>query len=1166
MSNTDTQMDAEMDTEMRVMKRDGTLETVAFDKILNRIKTLGTVGYLSNVSKHDHASEVQSELKINYTALVMKVIDQLYDKISTTKIDELSAQQCASMGSVHPDYNTLAGRIIISNHQKNTSDSFVVVMTQLYDYMDKHEKHSPLISEELFKIASAHGEELEQMCDYSRDFLIDYFGFKTLERAYLMKINGKSVERIQHMMLRVAVGIHGANMEKVRETYNYMSCKYFTHATPTLFNAGTPHPQLSSCYLIAMEGDSVDGIYNTLKDCALISKWAGGIGLHIHNVRAAGSHIRGTNGTSNGIVPMLKVFNNTAKYIDQCVHPETIIYTTQGPKQIQHCIVGETEIYNLNGEVETIENVLEHCYEGEILEICSMHSLHPLCITPEHPVFALCGQQKGLNYKVIKNRLDKKICEIEWVDAKDLTQDDMLVYRIPTYQKDISSITSEDCYMYGIILGDGSMCNKTDSAGYVSMHTVNKKHIADFMEEYFMKNCVEFKKTVDNNTTRIRWNRNIHLPFRYNDFYDETKDKRVQARWLNLPIEKSKNILKGLIDTDGCISTNKSTEIVFDSTSINLIESVRFLCMRMGVLTSGYIRDRVGESHETKRGIIENKRISYCLRIPKTKEICDLLNIEYNDKNFFKFMRYNDYLLSRIQDIRTEQYKGVLYDLQMKYEHNYLLHNGVVHNGGGRRNGSFAIYLEPWHADIEIFLQMRKNHGDEELKARDLFYALWIPDLFMERVKANGKWTLMCPDECPGLSDVYGEEFNALYTKYEAENRGRVSINARDLWFQILDAQMETGTPYLLYKDAVNKKSNQKNVGIIKSSNLCTEITEYSDDKETAVCNLASIALPMFVDANGAMDYNKLHEVAKVVAGNLNRIIDVNYYPTPKTRLSNMRHRPIGIGVQGLADVFMLMNIPFHSEEAKKINRDIFETIYHAALERSCELAIEEGPYETFAGSPASQGLLQFDMWNVEPGNERYNWDELKECIKTYGLRNSLLLAPMPTASTSQILGFNECIEPITSNIYSRRTLAGEFILTNKYLMNDLLKLDLWNEKIKNNIISNNGSVQHIDVIPQEIRDKYKTIWEIPMRHLIDMSADRGAFICQSQSLNLWLEDPNYNTLTSMHFYSWSKGLKTGIYYLRRRARFQAQQFTIEPEKNNNAHNEQDEICEMCSG
>jgi ribonucleoside-diphosphate reductase alpha chain len=576
-----------------------------------------------------------------------------------------------------------------------------------------------------------------------------------------------------------------------------MSRKYFTHATPTLFNAGTPHPQLSSCFLQAMESDSVDGIYNTLKDCALISKWAGGIGLHIHNVRASGSHIRGTNGKSNGIVPMLKVFNNTAKYIDQ---------------------------------------------------------------------------------------------------------------------------------------------------------------------------------------------------------------------------------------------------------------------------------------------------------------------------------------------------------------------------GGGRRNGSFAIYLEPWHADIEMFLQMRKNHGDEELKARDLFYAVWIPDLFMERIKENGKWTLMCPDECPGLADVYGDEFVALYTKYEASGKGRVTVNARDVWFQILDAQMETGTPYILFKDACNKKSNQKNIGTIKSSNLCTEIIQYSDENETAVCNLASIGLPTFVDANGVVDYAELHKVTKVVVNNLNRVIDVNYYPTPKTQRSNLRHRPVGIGVQGLADGFMLMNVPFHSDAAKLVNKHIFETIYHAALEKSCELAQRDGPYETFAGSPASKGILQFDMWNVDPTNDRYDWTALKQLIMTHGVRNSLLLAPMPTASTSQILGFNECIEPITSNIYNRRTLAGEFILTNKYLMNDLLKLDLWNEKIKNNIISNNGSVQHIETIPLEIREKYKTVWELPMKHLIDMSADRGAFICQSQSLNLWLEDPNYNTLTSMHFYSWSKGLKTGIYYLRRRARHQAQKFTIEPERKQSGGGD----CEMC--
>lgn len=771
-----------MEQEMRVTKRDGQLTTVEFDKILRRLKILGN----------------EAGIKINYTALAMKVIDQLFDGISTTKIDELSAEQCASMGSTHYDYTTLAGRIVVSNHHKNTNPSFREVVTCLYNFIDKRGKPSPLVSDELYKIVCDDTDgELDKLCDFSRDYLIDYFGFKTLERAYLMKIDGKTVERPQHMWLRVAIGIHGADMTSVKETYGYMSRKYFTHATPTLFNAGTPHPQLSSCFLQAMESDSVDGIYNTLKECATISKWAGGIGLHIHNVRASGSHIRGTNGTSNGIVPMLKVFNNTAKYIDQ---------------------------------------------------------------------------------------------------------------------------------------------------------------------------------------------------------------------------------------------------------------------------------------------------------------------------------------------------------------------------GGGRRNGSFAIYLEPWHADIEMFLQMRKNHGDEELKARDLFYAVWIPDLFMERIKVNGKWTLMCPDECPGLADVYGDEFVALYTKYETDGKGRMTVNARDLWFQILDAQMETGTPYILFKDACNKKSNQKNIGTIKSSNLCTEIVQYSDENETSVCNLASIALPAFVSADGVMDYDELHKVTKIVTNNLNRVIDVNYYPTPKTQRSNLRNRPIGLGVQGLADIFMMMGIPFHSDEAKLINKRIFETIYHAALEKSCELAMRDGPYETFAGSPASQGILQFDMWNVDPTNDRYDWTALKQQIITHGIRNSLLLAPMPTASTSQILGYNECIEPITSNIYNRRTLAGEFILTNKYLMSDLLKLDLWNEKMKNNIIANNGSIQHIETIPQEIRDKYKTVWELPMKHLIDMSADRGAFICQSQSLNLWLEDPNYNTLTSMHFYSWSKGLKTGIYYLRRRARHQAQKFTIEPERKQSAGGD----CEMC--
>ena len=812
---------------MRVTKRNGELEEIAFDKILMRIKKLGQ----------------EAGIHINYQQLVMKVIDQLYDKISTTKIDELAAEQCASLSTLNIDYGTLSGRIIVSNHQKNTDPIFSNAMSTLYKFTDINGENKPLVSQSLWNFTNHYSAEINEMIVHDRDYLIDYFGFKTLERAYLFRVNNIIVERPQHMWMRVAIGIHGdlnnsKSLELVKETYDLMSQKYFTHATPTLFNAGTPRPQMSSCYLLAMEDDSIDGIFNTLKDCAKISKFAGGIGLHIHNIRAKGSHIQGTNGTSNGLVPMLRVFNNTARYVDQ---------------------------------------------------------------------------------------------------------------------------------------------------------------------------------------------------------------------------------------------------------------------------------------------------------------------------------------------------------------------------GGGKRSGSFAIYLEPWHADIFDFLELKKNHGDEELKARDLFYALWISDLFMERVKEkNGKWSLFCPHECPGLSDVYGDNFKQLYEKYETDGKARKTINARDLWFAILDAQMETGTPYLLYKDAANNKSNQKNLGTIKSSNLCCEILEYSDDKESAVCNLASIAVPGFVNVEThQFDYDKLHEVTKVVTNNLNRVIDINFYPTEKTKRSNFKHRPIGIGIQGLADAFILMDIPYHSEEAKEVNKLIFETIYHAALEKSNEISIERtslfkdlltngtraelletvdeyeyqcirrnnqdllGAYSSFEGSPASQGILQFDMWDVTPSN-RYDWSSLKDSIVKHGLRNSLLVAPMPTASTSQILGYNECFEPLTSNIYSRRTLAGEFVVVNKYLMKELVSLGLWNEQIKNNIVANKGSIQQLTVLPEHIRNKYKIVWEMPMKHLIDMAADRGAFICQSQSLNLWMEDPVYNKLTSMHFYAWEKGLKTGIYYLRRKAKHQAQQFTIEPDSKEKVE-ERDEICEMCS-
>ena len=1150
--------------DLRVVKRNGAKEIVAFDKILNRLKKIGkeTIAGVGN-------------LKINYTTLAMKVIDQLYDGIHTTLIDELSAEQCASLASTHPDYNILAGRIVVSNHHKSTSASFSQVMEDLFLYRDKNGNGSNIISTMLYVLSQKYADELNAMCVYERDYLIDYFGFKTLERSYLLKIDRRPIERPQHMWLRVAIGIHGENLDKVKETYEYMSQKYFTHATPTLFNAGTPHPQLSSCYLIAMENDSIEGIYNTLKDCALISKWAGGIGLHIHNVRASGSYIRGTGGSSNGIAPMLRVFNNTAKYVDQCLTPETILYTKRGLIPIAHAVTGITEVFNSTGKTEVVENVLEHTYDGNICEIFLANRLTHLRVTPEHLVLAVSVLRKYNDPVDLQAELDAGLIRPDWIDAKYITKGDYIAHTIPddTCIVDHTELTLDICSIYGKLLlsiqnyapvyRDEFECGAFCPEKYYYVKNTYKHilPIRQFLESQHIPTSIHYYNTPVNDDTvaLLYWEKSVNLPFRATDFWDSTERITIPERWLFLPKPKIDALLTSLEETiltmnDDFYEYPEKNEASIERFNLlihYLQPPVNFMRLRLGIALPG-----------------------------------ELIS--------------NGSILVPVRDTYMTPYTGVVYDLQMKQKHNYLLDHGIVHNGGGKRNGSFAIYLEPWHADIEMFLQMRKNHGDEELKARDLFYALWIPDLFMERIKSNGTWTLFCPDECPGMADVYGADFVALYEKYEREGKGRKTMQARDLWFQVLDAQMETGTPYMLFKDACNRKSNQRNLGTIKSSNLCSEIIQYSDENETAVCNLASIALPMFVNQETReFDYEKLHTVAEIVVQNLNNVIDVNFYPTEKTERSNMKHRPVGVGVQGLADVFMLLDLPFYSDKAKELNRLIFETIYHAALTKSCKIARERyetynehfvkhrelgqtddiftaeeyaklptslcGAYSSFVGSPASNGTLQFDLWDVMP-SERYDWGALRKEIQTYGIRNSLLISPMPTASTSQILGFNECIEPITSNIYSRRTLAGEFIMANKYLMGDLLKLNLWNDAIKNNIIANNGSIQQIETIPLEIREKYKTVWEMPMRHIIDMAADRGAFICQSQSLNLWLEDPNYNSLTSMHFYSWGKGLKTGMYYLRRRGKHQAQQFTIEPEKKRQDQQEDEhEICEMCS-
>ncbi|HVI45980.1 MAG TPA: ribonucleoside-diphosphate reductase subunit alpha [Chitinophaga sp.] len=752
---------------MFVIKRDGRKEAVKFDKITARIEKL-CYGFNTEY--------------VDAIDVAKKVIQGLYDGVTTSELDNLAAETAASLTTKHPDYALLASRIAVSNLHKNTEKSFSKTMTKLYEYIDpKTGKSAALLSDEVYDIIRDNAEILDSTIIYDRDFAFDYFGFKTLERSYLLKTEGRVVERPQHMFMRVAVGIHKEDIDAAIKTYNLMSERWFTHATPTLFNAGTPKPQMSSCFLLTMQGDSIEGIYDTLKQTAKISQSAGGIGLSIHNIRATGSYISGTNGTSNGIIPMLRVFNDTARYVDQ---------------------------------------------------------------------------------------------------------------------------------------------------------------------------------------------------------------------------------------------------------------------------------------------------------------------------------------------------------------------------GGGKRKGAFAIYLEPWHADVFEFLDLRKNHGKEELRARDLFYALWVPDLFMKRVEANGNWSLFCPHEAPGLHECWGEEFEQLFEKYEQEGRARKTVKAQDLWFAILDAQIETGTPYLLYKDAANRKSNQQNLGTIKSSNLCTEIIEYTDANEVAVCNLASLALPRFV-IDGQFDHQKLFEVTYQASINLNKIIDNNYYPVEEAQRSNLRHRPIGLGVQGLADAFILMRYPFESDEAKKLNSEIFETIYFAALTASNDLAKKDGAYETFPGSPASKGILQFDMWGVTPSS-RWNWEALKASVVKDGIRNSLLLAPMPTASTSQILGNNECFEPYTSNIYTRRVLSGEFVVVNKHLLKDLVELGLWDNDMKTKIIASNGSIQNITEIPANIKELYKTVWEIKQRNLIDMAADRGAFICQSQSLNLFVDTPTTAKLTSMHFYAWKKGLKTGMYYLRTQAAAQAVQFTVE--------------------
>ena len=1575
---------------MYVVKRNGEKETVSFDKVSNRLKKL--------------IEMKNPPLEIDYIKLAQRVCGDIYPGVETTELDELAGQICACMITEHADYGELALRLAISNHHKKTSPSFSEVVESLMHSRNSMGEDVALLTDDFYKIVQDHKDKLNQVIDYERDYMIDYFGFKTLEKSYLLKSRGKIVERPQQLFMRVAIGIHGSDIKDVISCYHELSLKRCTHATPTLFNAGTRGGQLASCFLMGINDDSIHGIYDALKETALISKMAGGIGVHIHDIRARGSLIAGGMGVSNGIVPMLRVFNNTARYVDQCVVPETIIYTTDGPMEIQNVVGGETTIMNSNGDCEVISNVLEHPYDGDLYEIKTSNSYEKLKITEEHPIYVLSGGK------------------MEWKDAKDVCVGDSLIYSVPNASTHASShasshvskynddISIEDCFMYGVLLNCGTLKN-VDTFGKIDLKNATKE-ACETCENYFEDRCIH---RVYEDITCIIWKKTVNTIFRYGEVYNDKGDKRIHKKWLNLPEDKIRYILRGIFETSKTFSS-------FDTFSKELFFGVQYLLLRLGILCSELqYQDNV-----------------YTLKIEEKY----FYNTFHSDD--IKECENKRFVFSPITNITKSQYSGTLYDLQMKKTHDYMLHQGIVHNGGGKRNGSFAMYMEPWHADIFEFLDMKKNQGAEESRARDLFYALWISDLFMRRVESGGNWTLMCPHECPGLADVYGTEFEDLYEKYESEGRGRKTFPAQELWFKILESQIETGTPYMLYKDSCNYKSNQKNLGTIRSSNLCcvtpdTQIltkkgyysikelenqeievwngkswskttpmktgenkkiltvkfsnnmelkcteyhkfyietgkrpyeksvpiiveakdlkpdmriirykleigehsskemkypytsgmfaadgtytkcddsikhrckykcvedsnfckrhmsnntqryfenddfckadsyedrpilylydekkmldvnisfkrktesnnrivlelpmdiedkytvpinyslntklrwleglvdgdgtmldndkikniqissihkeflvevlyllqtlgilttisisqdarvtrlpdghgghkdcnckeiyrmnidcisiiklkslgfspkrlninehrephhitnkyitiveveddAEYSDtycfnepvehkgvfngiltgqceilefsgkhkngDEETAVCNLASLSLPSFVvkpkdvyrvkmaskvgctycalaeawcirweipyvkvfdekhdtypqifvdtatsqnvHVGGYIDFVKKHpaeydyEALKTTTStltkNLNKVIDKTTYPIPGGESSNKKHRPIGLGVQGLADVFFKMRIPFDSPEAREINVKIFETIYYGAMCESLAISkkreafvndgrgdkefphkfipdeirrIQEGKkyvgaYSSFEGSPLSEGKFQFDLWEERHGkfwsDLMYDWDSLREEIMEHGVRNSLLLAPMPTASTAQILGNTECFEPITSNIYVRRTLAGEFIILNKYLQEDLSVLGMWNESMKNEILLYEGSIQPIETIPAYIRDIYKTVWDMSQKTIIDMAADRGRFICQSQSMNLFQSDPKFETLTSMYFYAWKQGLKTGLYYLRTKPKGKAQAFTIKPQQQQKSDGY--EVCESCSG
>jgi ribonucleoside-diphosphate reductase alpha chain len=1508
---------------MKIKKRNGNLEQLSFDKIIYRLKKLcndKTLGVLK---------------KIDPDVVAQRVVSSIYDGVPSTELDEEAARIAVSM-TENMEYQKLASRIVISNMHKSTIECFSEVMENLYNNTDKSGNPMPIIADDVIEIVRANKDALNFEIDYNRDYMFDYFGFKTLERSYLMKIWDQNsnemrvVERPQHLYMRVAVGIHKDDIPSVIKTYHLISQHFYTHASPTLFNSSSRLSAFTSCYLLGTN-DSIDGIFKTVSDCAKISKLGGGIGVHISNIRAKGSLIRGTNGLSDGIIPMIKVYNASAVYVNQCITPDTIVYAKDGFKRMDEITTSDYLITH-DGTFKQVNEVIVNKKNELIYEINNCGSIDPLKCTKEHDIYVIRANM----YKypsMVKQSLQIGSIKPEFVPASEVKKDYYMGYPIPTYECDIPQFSNEQCRLYGIMLGDGSIIKNDTTARYqITLNNKSKLSTKAFVVDYLVRNNIHY------------WiNNDCEICFTYNSktiekigiteemLYDKKKNKFMDTRFLHLPKEKAAMLMKGMMESDGC---QTATGLWFTSTDKNLIYSMKYLCLRFGILTSCQTIDKVGQimSYNKKGRPIISRKVAYQLRIPKLQILKD-----YKIKTDFTcqlkvnyFFEWNNILFTRIKRIEHINYSGDVYDFNMIDNHNYLTDMGLVHNSG-RRKGSFALYCEPWHADILEFLELKKNQGHDDVRARDLFYAIWTPDLFMKQVESDGDWYLMCPDECPGLPEKYGEEFEELYWKYVEEKKYRKVVKAQEVWKKILEAQIETGVPYICYKDSINKKCNQKSLGTIKSSNLCSEISLYSDDKEYACCftgdtrvltatgyqridqcdnlevfsffnndtelkeqasfkraklidngekdvfklictgtkpikatsdhlfltitgrnnnkkvnkykwkqlselqpkdkillpctnvlplyditptediaymsigwmlgdgwqsggknrvtygvcfgpdeeyardkvakcfsdmvnlcddhkngrhkstsscykdkngvynwssskqsfikyiketyglhektahfkeipdkikestpnqissflsglfsadgtvyignrkrfnvgltsasetllydtqellrcfgiesrcyyyyvktkdnyqgcliidniksierfaqyikftlcqkkqdkltyglktvqkretnrqyavvksveyhgvekvydlnipethnflaegqvvhncNLSSIALPKFVEyENGKPYFNfeKLCEIAEYIITPMNKVIDNNYYPTPETAKSNFAHRPLGIGAQGLADVFFKMKLPFESKEAKQLNKEIFETIYYGCMKGSIELAKKDGAYSSFKGSPFSEGKFQFDLAQEYDGikleeylSGRWDWETLRKELVEYGARNSMLVALMPTASTAQIMGNIESFEPIDSCIFKRRVLSGEFMVVNKHLVEDLNKLKLWNKEMKDTIIANNGSIQSIAEIPDELKEVYKTVWEISMKSVIEQCRDRGVFVDQMQSMNLFMANPTYKKLSSMHFYGWKNNLKTGCYYLRSKAIASAGKFSVD--------------------